>query len=108
MTANDILRRARARYASAPSHLALGEGVIPEGQYCAYTALWQGEDIEFSDDPANPTEDELAAEKAARVLIIAAGGDETSLIIHTLAHWNATHTTEEVLAGFDRAIKATA
>lgn len=90
MTA-EVLRLARKLYAANPSHAPAD--VYPEsGCECPITALAMAQM-----DTHAPNEVWLAAHAA---LAIATGCEEG------LPRWNAEHTTEEVLAAFDRAIEA--
>lgn len=84
----EVLKTARALYADSPSHAP--EFTMPEeGTYCMITAL---------DAAATRTE---AASPAYRALVSALPRGERLLVT-----FNANHTTEEVLAVFDKAIKA--
>ena len=78
-----ILRAARALYEQAPAHTAPYEWP-DEACYCPLAALSEG-----GASPFDPAADRLRTAM-----------DETS----SIAEWNATHTTSEVLAAFDRAI----
>lgn len=82
------LRAARERYGSAPSHAPAGQAV-ESGTYCAITA--------FTRHGYSHPVHTLAAVGA----LYRAIGFESSLV-----EFNAEHTTEEVLAAFDRAIEA--
>jgi hypothetical protein len=78
----DVLRAARDLYEQAPSHVPCGTRPV-RGTYCVSTAIQAS---------------------AGSALVISAF---TSVIgTHRLATWNAEHSTEEVLAAFDRAIEA--
>jgi hypothetical protein len=82
----DILCRARALYASAPSHVA--DPALPDvGTYCALLAL-----------TGSGASVDCPAANALRKAMDLGGG--------CIVDWNAEHTTEEVLAAFDRAIEA--
>ena len=85
----DILYRARALYAAAPSHAPVGQNPKP-GTVCIIFALGQASLLttRFS-HPAN------------QALYAAVGAPG-------LADWNAEHSTAEVLDAFDRAIAAEA
>lgn len=83
-----ILRRARELYASAPDHTPIGQ-TPPEGCYCAVTAISAAAWLLLSSNEF------IGAVRA--VMVVAS---TTSLV-----HYNATHSTEEVLAAFDRAIE---
>lgn len=86
MTTAEILRGARALYAANPSHA--GEGKMPEdGCECVMTALMAV--VEWGTDGAYDA-------------LCDAAGIESGLVA-----WNAEHTTEQVLAAWDRAIEAT-
>lgn len=76
------LREARARYAAAPSHVPATSGPAV-GTYCLVSSV--------SSSP-----DQWAVLQSLRV----ASGGTMSLV-----EFNASHTTEEVLAVFDRAIE---
>lgn len=81
----DELRKARERYGSAPSHASVYQ--IPRvGTYCILTAFTRHD---YNDHTLD------AIERMRQ----AVGGDMS------LVSFNATHTTEEVLALFDRAIQ---
>lgn len=80
MSLADDLRAARVCYAAAPSHAPLGE-TPARGTFCMISAC-------YADGRSRAVEDALLA--ATRTW--------------SLADFNATHTTEEVLAVFDRAI----
>jgi hypothetical protein len=83
----DVLRAARDLYAQAPSH-APHESAPAEGTYCVITATAAAAArLRWSAEPANQR------------LRLFAGADG-------LVDWNAEHSTEEVLAAFDRAIEA--
>jgi hypothetical protein len=85
MTAAEILREARALYAANPSHAPSEE--LPEaGCHCPITAL------------VAVTNGMGVRHPAYLVLLDAA------LMPDSLADWNAEHSTEEVLAAFDRAV----
>lgn len=80
-----VLCDARALYAASPSHAPSFQSPTP-GTYCPIYAL--GVSVPFAADwPAG----------AEMALVRAAGTDR-------IPTWNAEHTTEEVLAAFDRAI----
>jgi hypothetical protein len=83
----DILCRARALYASAPSHAPAEYAPEPD-TYCVIYAL------HFAARGAS-NDDSPAFQAFARVI------DDRSV-----STWNAEHTTVEVLAAFDRAIAA--
>ncbi len=89
-TTLDILTQARALYASAPSHAARLDYPEP-GTHCALTALWEASGSTL---PGSPAE---------RFLSEAAGIHSRAIV-----EWNATSSTETVLAAFDRAIEAAA
>jgi hypothetical protein len=83
----DTLVRGRELYAAAPSHAPLDRLPAP-GTLCAVMAL-----------------EDAGARRAIHYIPVAdalldAMGDTAV----SIAHWNADHTTEEVLAAFDRAI----
>lgn len=81
----DELRKARERYGSAPSHASAYS--LPEpGTYCALTAFTRHGYSEHSAAAFALFRDQVGAEGVVR--------------------FNAYHTTEEVLAVFDRAIEA--
>lgn len=83
----DLLRQGRERYASAPCHAPQGTPV-PDDSYCIVTAV-----EEYRMDRYN--------HPAVGVLKDILGVGRWGLI-----DWNAEHTTEEVLALFDKAIAA--
>jgi len=87
----DILCRARALYAAAPSHAPEGEDPEP-GTDCIITAL-----SEAADEVDNQVEAYWDAFRAVE--------DEAGCP-PCMAAWNAEHTTEEVLDAFSRAIEA--
>lgn len=78
----DILTAARKRYAENPSHAGVGDYPEP-GTVCAVTAF------------APVQESAWAGIDALQDIVPSSSG---------LVRWNAEHTTEEVLALFDRAI----
>lgn len=89
MTTLKILRAARALYERSPSHVG-GVGLPEEGTICPLLALTDAaEDIDCL-TRRTPAVDRLRAAMGT-----------TSIV-----DWNATHTTLEVLAAFDRAILA--
>ena len=80
------LREARALYAASPSHVG-GDAMLPRpGTHCVITAL---NAVAVDNDYWDAY---VAIRRAADV---PDGG---------VVDWNATHTTAEVLAAFDRAI----
>lgn len=83
----EMLRNARALYAANPSHAA-GSCSVESGTHCPITAI---------------TEATFSSHSSWHVIeaFRSAAGDP-----HSIAAWNAQHTTEEVLAAFDRAIEA--
>jgi hypothetical protein len=88
-TVLEVLERGRELYAAAPSHVP--DPDIPRpGTHCVVTAI-------FADGRRlhNP------AEFAQAAMVKAVAGNS----VCSLVHWNAEHTTEEVLAAFDRAIE---
>jgi hypothetical protein len=88
MTTADLLRSARAKYAAKPSHAPADQ--YPDDGECPITALthvcmtW-GNDFRFC----------RRAESAL----------ERTIGTHDIPAWNAEHSTEDVLAAFDRAIE---
>lgn len=84
----DVLRAARDLYAQAPSHAPKGED-LPAGRYCPLTAIGTASG---SYSLARPAENAFY-EAVGWVGVV---------------RWSATHSTEEVLAAFDRAIEAEA
>lgn len=82
----DTLVRARELYAAAPSHAPVDTFPAP-GTVCAATAL---------EDAGSRSA--YRYRPVAHALAMAMGADRG------IARWNAEHTTEEVLAAFDRAI----
>lgn len=90
MSTVETLVRARALYAEAPSHVP--EGEYPEsGTYCVIYALGAAADI--------GGDNSQGFYMAVLDRMVDAAGEPDSM-----ARWNAKHTTEEVLAAFDRAI----
>ena len=88
MTTVEVLRKARELYAANPSHAPAGARPEP-GTVCVILA------IDRSSGPVGySSEAEYAVLRAA-----GASGVVT---------WNAEHTTEEVLAAFDKAIEVAA
>jgi hypothetical protein len=85
-TTLDILRHARDLYAYAPSHAPFRDAPEP-GTHCIVTALITASNA----DVLSP------AYRAARDPLYRVIGE-------SLPDWNAEHSTEEVLAAFDRAI----
>lgn len=85
MTTAEGLRAARARYAANPSHVA-PDGIVPFNSHCPITAMT---DVELMCG---------AVYSAMRHAFSAVIGPTP------IPTWNAEHTTEEVLAAFDRAI----
>lgn len=86
MTTRDVLIKARALYASAPSHAA--KGTWPDlGTYCVATAVDNAHDARAKRG--------AAAYRAFKATI---GGVSP-------IDYNATHSTAEVLAVFDQAIQ---
>lgn len=89
MTTVEVLLKARALYGANPSHAPVGE--IPRRDtHCPITAMAEA----TLSSPA----DYVPAEEA---LVRTIGTIE-------IPRWNAEHSTEEVLAAFDRAIEAAA
>lgn len=86
MTAAELLTAARDLYASAPSHAAPKDDV-EEGTHCVVTAVYTS-----CTDMATYRE----AMSALR----------DSVQDATVIHYNASHTTEEVVAVFNRAIQS--
>lgn len=93
MTTVDVLRKARGLYAASPSH-ALPDDIPKPGTDCVLTAL----NKVVCDDSGRSLENYEAASDA---LVAAFGTDR-------LVEFNAEHSTEEVLAVFDKAIEAVA
>lgn len=91
MTTVEVLRAARALYEGNPSHVPCGEWV-PAGCYCPLTALSAVTGLSVT----------VTGSPAYMALCDAAS------IASNVAEWNAKHTTDEVLAAFDRAIEAAA
>lgn len=87
-TTLDVLRDARALYSENPSHAAKDE-IPAKGTFCAVTAL------------STAAEQHSGFDGAYGALLRATGAEDGQLYA-----WNAEHTTEEVLAAFDRAIEA--
>jgi hypothetical protein len=91
----DVLRAARDLYAQAPSHVRYPETPEP-GTNCVLTAIWSAvERLLANYYPRYPLS--FSADEALR----GAAGHPASIV-----EWNAEHSTEEVLAAFDRAIEA--
>lgn len=89
MTTAEVLRDARALYAANPSHA--GSGTDPDpGTHCVIYAV----NTAAAED--GPFDSAISAFTSAI--------DSSDCLVN----WNAEHTTEEVLAAFDRAIKAAA
>lgn len=86
MSLVDTLQDARARYAAAPSHAVPGE-YPRQGTYCMVTAF----------NPERSPNKFRSLDALVDVLPLESLG---------LVYFNAAHTTEEVLALFDRAIEA--
>ena len=92
MTAADYLRKARETYAERGDHTP-PFGVVPSGKVCMLTALTSQE--------IPPNENLEAYGDAYRALAaVAREGVEGGVV-----YFNADHTTEEVLAAYDRAIE---
>lgn len=89
-----ILEQARNLYASNPSHVPFPQ-TPGLGTHCVITAVRTA--IEPESGPGFGTMRRIDAAQDA--LKYAAG-------VRSLVHFNATHTTEEVLAVFDAAIAA--
>lgn len=85
MTTAETLRTARERYAANPSHAEHAARPEP-GTYCMITAI--------------PSIGPREVGSAQEMLRQAAGG------VVSLVDFNAAHSTEEVLAVFDKAIAA--
>lgn len=84
-----VLIEARELYASAPSHAPFGSQP-EEGTYCALSAIAEAKNG-------------IGHYWDARAMLVAAGNLAEG---ESLVKFNATHTTEEVLALYDRAIEA--
>jgi hypothetical protein len=94
MTTAELLTAARALYASAPSH-APAEDFPEDGTYCVVSAI----DTVALALPNTESRPSLAWNAL----------DALRKVTGTpLVDWNATHSTEEVLAGFDAGIAAAA
>ena len=89
MTTVEVLRKARALYAANPSHAPSGEAAEP-GRVCVVLA------IDFASGPR------IYCYEAENAVHQACGARES------VVKWNAEHTTEEVLAAFDKAIEVAA
>jgi hypothetical protein len=90
LTTHEILITARALYAASPAHTPSDE--MPEpGTYCPLTAIDQVTSF-------HPSWSDAKAVNALRDCIDA----------ESIVQFNQDHSTEEVLAAFDRAIEATA
>lgn len=88
----DVLRRAREFYAASPSHAASGDPV-EDGCVCLIWAL---------NDAADEGDGDFCdAWISAHEALAAAAGFPASMVV-----WNAEHSTEDVLAAWDRAILA--
>jgi hypothetical protein len=88
-TTLDVLRDARALYSENPSHAPVHRAPAP-GTYCVLSALMATGD-------SNAAREGHPAWEALTDAI----GIKLGVVL-----WNARHTTEEVLAAFDRAITA--
>lgn len=86
----EVLAEARDIYAAAPTHVPHPQHP-PKGTYCALTAL-----LEVTDSRRHAHKD---TQEAYHVMYGVLGGEN-------LVDFNATHSTEEVVAAFDRAIQA--
>lgn len=89
-TTLQVLVEARETYATNPSHVPLTRPV-ESGKSCAVTAIGVGLIHNWSE----------AQQLALEALRKAIAGPGTCVVT-----WNAKHSTEEVLAAFDRAIEA--
>lgn len=86
-----VLRKARDLYAANPSH-ALAREFPKAGTYCAVTAIHAA---------APGWENRVVCDHADAILRAVTGTQHTAL---ALPEWNAAHSTETVLAAFDKAI----
>lgn len=84
LTVADVLRKARELYVQAPSHAASWP---LHGTYCIVTATFIGADYDL--DMAGLADEALFA-----------------VVGQELMGWNASSSTETVLAAFDAAIEA--
>lgn len=100
MTVEDVLREARRLYAEHPSHAPSGH-FPAAGTVCVVLAIDDAlEDLTREDW----TRDwEYLYNGAQRAFAVAIGGDTQEIVA-----FNAEHTTDEVLAAFDKAIEAVA
>lgn len=89
MTVVEVLRKARELYAASPSHVPSGDVPTP-GTVCAVTAIDRASGPGF-----------IYCFEAEYALLRACGPWALGVVT-----WNAEHTTEEVLAAFDKAIGA--
>lgn len=99
MSILSILTQARARIAN-PAYWAQGGAASAyesNSQYCALTAIWRGRDI-YLDDNIYPAMNLLAETNT----IPPRFPNEPAR--YGIPAWNDSHTHEEVLAAFDRAI----
>lgn len=89
MNVKDILTQARDLYAGSPNHVPSG-CMLPSGTYCMISAVCSVE--------GKTWEEENEALDALYLVV-----DTESLV-----DFNVEHSTEEVLAAFDRAIESLA
>lgn len=94
MSTARTIRRARAIYATAPAHTPAKTATVPDGTHCILTALLQAAGVITVN---GPDENEAAYDDALDAL--------KRLVTVTLPEYNATHTTDEVLALLDRAVE---
>lgn len=94
MTTGEVLRKAKGLYALAPSHAAAGDMPRP-GTRCIVLALDEAVRADRSGESERAFNEALATFQAA---------SEDSRLVE----FNAEHSTEEVLAVFDKAIELAA
>jgi hypothetical protein len=91
MTTVEALREARALYAAAPSHVPHPQ-CPGDGRHCPMTAIH---------DATRRRLDPLGRDAVHPDVYLRRAMGHTDSIVD----WNAKHSTEEVLAAFDRAIE---
>lgn len=101
MTTVEVLREARALYEANPDHTPYG-GIQEPDHFCLIGACNQS-----AYAVAGCLDADYWNTRAALLARLAAATGAGNLSRHLIG-WNATHSTEEVLAAFDRAIAALA